>query len=179
MLVYGSKMFQPRPLRRFTFPDRISSYGIPLAWLVVFVQQTAPFLSAELGFALGAVYIVCVAWHGLFRELSVPFVVYGATGKKSFAARWRARFARLANTISDAACAACFLFFLRGYEALPAAFFAPLFILAVAAHVATETEVQRLLNQLRNNSTFDNRAVPDEERKVLVSLEKITFKQPI
>ena len=174
MLVYGSKMFQSRPLRRFTFPDRISTYGIPLAWLVVFVQQTAPFLSAELGFALGAVYIVCVAWHGLFRELSVPEVIYGPTGRKPFAARWRARFARLANTVSDAACAACFLFFLRGYETLPAAFFGPLFILAAASHVATEMEVQRVLNQLRGNSSFDNRSIADEERRALVSLEQVT-----
>ena len=167
-------MFQTRPLRRLTFPQRVATYGIPLAWVVVFVQQVAPFLSTNLGFALGGIYIVCVTWHGLFRELSVPEVIYGTTGKKTFVARWRARLTRLANTVADALCAACFLFFLRGYEEFPAAFFGPLFILAVASHVTTEMEVQRVLNQLRGNSSFDSRAVPDEERRALVSLEQVT-----
>lgn len=168
-------MFQPRPLRRITFPGRIATYGIPLAWVVVFVQQMAPFLSADLGLALGAVYVVCAAWHGLLRELFLPDLVYGTNGRKTLVALWRTRMARATNTVSDAACAGCFLFFLRGYEDLPAAFFGPLFILAVASHAVTELEVQRALNQLRGNTPFGNRAVPDQEREALVSLERVTF----
>ena len=164
-------MFELRPLKRITFPQRIATYGVPVAWVVVFTQQSAPFISKQLGVVLGIVYIVCATWYGLLRQLSVEDVDHKA---EKLYTKLKKRFIRITNTVADAACAACFLYFLRGYEYLPAPFFGPLFILALAAHATTEYGVQQELDKLLGGKSFNNRGLSREERQALVSLEEVT-----
>lgn len=165
-------MFKPRLLRRLTFPERIATYGVPIAWVVIFTQQSAPFLSTMLGFAIGVTYIVCVAWHGFFRQL----YVHNNDARQTLDLRKKAKrvFVRLTNTIADASTAACFLYFMRGYEDLPTGFFAPLFFLALVTHITTEIAVQEQLNILHGHQTFNNRSVSKKEKQALISLEKVT-----
>ena len=132
-------------MQRQSFPRRVASWGLPLAWVVVFVQNLAPFLSHFTVGMLVALHAICVAVEGTTRDLELP---RQARQGKSLREKLCSAMLLGLNFVSDAACALCSVFFLQGVEIAPAPFFAPLLILAVASHCVVEMRVDAVLNEL-------------------------------
>lgn len=165
-------MWQRRPLQRQSFPRRASSWGLPLAWVVVFVQQLAPFLTRNTTNILVGLYVACVALDGTTRDLYLPSTVTGNYQPGLYAKCDQWALSGL-NFISDAACAACSVFFLEGLKVAPAAYFVPLFILAVATHCVVEIKVGRLLDRLHGGRQgFAGRRFKEEAE---FEIQKVTL----
>ena len=122
----------PRPLRRVGFVERCCSPGLPLVWSALFVHDTAGgFLADGWGVTLVVVYVVVVAWHGSLQELSAR----GGVRRHPALAELREWALRGANTLADVSATLTGLFFLLRWFA--AAWFAPLFLVALTAHAGS------------------------------------------
>lgn len=165
-------MWQRRPLQRQSFARRVASWGLPLAWVVVFVQKLAPFLSQFTIGMLVALHTICVAVEGTTRDLELPR--QARRGKSLKEKVSRAMLIGL-NFVSDAACALCSVFFLQGVEIAPAPFFAPLLIVAVASHCVVEMRVDAMLNKLHGGGGqgFARRGFTAQEKEF--EIESVTL----
>ena len=165
------RMLSTRPMKRMTFAQRVAFPGCPVVWCVVFTQEVAPFLTDTTTAVFCISYIVVVTWYGTFRELK-PFDRRD-THKKNMVEFFMQIALRLSNTISDAACATCFLFFLRNATFLPTVWFPPMLFGALFFHTATEMEVDRRFRALYANRSFLGGRRPDtRQMEALSALEE-------
>ena len=139
----------PRPLRRVGFVERCCSPGLPLVWSALFVHDTAGgFLADGWGVTLVVVYVVVVAWHGSLQELSAR----GGVRRRLALAELREWALRGANTLADVSATLTGLFFLLRWFA--AAWFAPLFLVALTAHAGVQVVVARRLRALHGRPGY-------------------------
>lgn len=171
-------MFQPRALRPYTYPERFATWGLPLVWVVVFVNQLAPFLSQNIMYALTVVYVGLITFYGTSRPLSLPPEL-DARLRPSKGLRWRCMSwaVRTANTLCDAASAACSIFFVQNVYVAPVAYFALLFICSITLHCFVELQVDKIFSTLhkgkRERGGFGGRGFQPEEVRQLVSIESV------
>ena len=174
-------MFQPRTLRQYAYPDRFATWGLPFVWIVVFVQRLAPFLSQNLVYALVVVFVGLSTLHGPSRPLTLPPELDARVRPvytwRTRCVRWTVR---AANTLCDAASAACSVFFVEGIYVGPVPYFAPLFVCSVALHCFVELQVDKVLSELheggRERESFGGRGFQPEEMRQLVSVETVSVK---
>ena len=139
----------PRPLRRVGFVERCCSPGLPLVWSALFVHDTAGGCLADgWGVTLVVVYVVVVAWHGSLQELSAR----GGVRRHPALAELREWALRGANTLADVSATLTCLFFLLRWFA--AAWFAPLFLVALTAHAGVQVVVARRLRALHGRPGY-------------------------
>lgn len=171
-------MFQPRALRPYAYPDRFATWGLPLVWVVVFVNQLAPFLSQNIIYALTFIYVGLIAFYGTSRPLSLPPEL-NARLRPSKGLRWRCTSwaVRAANTLCDTTSAACSVFFVQDVYVAPVPYFALLFIFSITLHCFVELRVEQILSTLhggkRERESFGGRGFQPEEVRQLVSVETI------
>ena len=172
-------MFQPRALRQYAFPERFATWGLPFVWVVVFVQQMAPFLSQNVMFALTVLYVGLATSYGTSRPLSLPPELDARLRpSKGLKVRCLSGAVRAANTLCDAASASCSVFFTQNIYVAPLPYFAPLLIFAVALHCFVELQVEKLLSTLHKGRRehFGGRGFQPDEARQLVSVESIKMK---
>ena len=172
-------MFQPRALRKYTFPERSATWGLPFVWVLVFVHQIAPFLPQNLIFGLTCVYAGLVALYGTSRPLSLPpelgARVRPSKGFKICCTSW---IVRVANTLCDVASAFCSVFFMQCVYVAPLPYFAPLFVVAVTLHCCVELQVDKILSTLHKGrgEHFGGRGFQPDETRQLVSVQSVKIK---
>ena len=167
----------PRPLRLVSFSERVAFPGVPVVWCVLFVQLTtsgwgatvAPMTNINLG--LASAYVLLAVWYGTLRELTARTdTVTRRSLKTMYVVRTWAL--RATNTVADAGAALCFLFFTLLW--FPAAWFAPLFFVALACHAITEAEVEQRLRALHaHHGYLSGRRPTKQEMDALISLEEL------
>ena len=123
----------------------------------------------NVGFACA--YVLLATWYGTLRELTARTDIVTQRSLKTlyFLRTWAVR---VSNTAADAGAAACFLFFTLLW--FPAAWFAPLFLVTLLAHAATEAEVEQRLRALHAHHGFlSGRRPTPQEMDALDSLGKM------
>lgn len=168
---------RPRPLRHVSFAERVAFPGVPVVWCVLFVQLTtsgqgaanAPMTNINLG--LASAYILLAVWYGTLRELTARTdTVTRRSLKTIYVVRTWAL--RASNTVADAGAALCFLFFTLLW--FPAAWFAPLFFVALVCHAIAEAEVEQRLRALHaHHGYLSGRRPTKQEMDALASLEEL------
>lgn len=173
-------MFRPHTLRQYAYPDRFATWGLVFVWVVVFVENLAPFLSQNLMYVLTIVYVGLTTFYGTSRPLSLPPEL-NARLRPSVGLRWRCMSwaVRAANTLCDAASAACSVFFVQKVYVAPVPYFAPLFIFSVTLHCFVELRVEQILSSLhrgkRERESFGGRGFQPEEVRQLVTVETVNI----
>ncbi len=171
-------MFQPRALRPYVYPERFATWGLPLVWVVVFVNQLAPFLSQNIMYALTFIYVGLTAFYGTSRPLSLPPELEARLRpSKGWRRRCMSWTVRAANTLCDAASAACSVFFVQDVYVAPVPYFALLFVFSVTLHCFVELQVDNIFSTLhkgkRERGSFGGRGFQPEEVRQLVSIESV------
>lgn len=172
-------MFQPRALRPYAYPDRFATWGLPLVWVVVFVNQLAPFLSQNILYALTFIYAALMTFYGASRPLSLPPELDSRLGvSKGLRRRCMSWTVRAANTLCDTTSAACSVFFVQDVYVAPVPYFALLFIFSITLHCFVELQVDKILSTLhkgnRERESFGGRGFQPEEVKQLVSIQTVS-----
>lgn len=167
-MFYGDQV-----VKNVTFPSRFATWGLPLAWFVVLVQDVAPFLNPFLYNGLVVLYAVFAAMNGASRPLEFPESVHSRLQNDHGCKEWFWRLiVRVANVICDGLCSLASLFFLKNVALIPTPYFVPIFVFALTLHLFVEYQVARVLSKLHDGTvTFQGRGFDPDEVRQLVSME--------
>lgn len=159
--------FANRPLRRIAYAQRVAAPPVPAAWLVVYTHLVTRIPSETQCLWLAGFYVVVCVWYGSLRELSPRRMSTTQRYTRTFN-WWRNGLLRVLNTISDAAAAACFLYFLVFRE--PAYFPIVLFV-SGTTHVLVEMEIQHRLECMHSDHAYFGGRSPTADE--LVALDRL------
>lgn len=144
--------FENRPLRSLSYGNRVGSPPCPAAWVVVYAKRAAGFPSDAQSIWLAGFYVLVCVWYGSLRELAARHISATRRHPKTFNC-WRNALLRCFDTISNAATACCFLWFLVPIDNLT--LFFPLgFFVSLTAHLCVEMEIAHRLRCIHSDHAY-------------------------
>ena len=159
MYLLNVMWFENRPLRRLNYAQRVAAPPLPAAWVVVFVRRSIAFPSDRQTLWLAGFYVLVCVWYGSLRELTARRISAISRHPHTFN-WWRDALLRCMNTVSDAAAACCFLYFLVFDEP---SYFPLLFIVSVATHCVVELEMGHRLSCIHSDHAYLGGRRPNSE----------------
>lgn len=148
--VSRSMWLQTRPLRRLTYSQRVGSPPLPAAWVAEYVRLASGYPSADQSLWLAAFYVVVCVWYGSLREITARRISATRRHPTTFN-WWRDGLLRFVNHVSDAAAAACFLYFLVFDEP---SYFPLVFFVSVSTHCFVEMEIAHRLKLIHSDHAY-------------------------
>ena len=142
--------FHSRPLQILSYGQRVAAPPIPAAWLAVYAKRAAGFPTYNQSLWLAGFYVVVCVWYGSLRELAARRI--SATHRHPGTFNWwRDGLLRCLDTLSNAATACCFLYFLVIDEP---AYFPLVFFASASTHVVVELEVAHRLRCIHSDHAY-------------------------
>ena len=142
--------FKSRPLQTLSYGRRVAAPPTPAAWLTVYAKRVVGFPTYDQSLWFAGFYVVVCVWYGSLRELAARRISATHRHPNPFN-WWRDGLLRCLDTLSNAATACCFLYFLVFEEP---SYFPVVFFVSVSTHVVIELEVAHRLRCVHSDHAY-------------------------